>query len=147
MRKFVEDCFYCEQNDILRSKMSYLMDLNATSVYLNKDQTNFGRSIVALRKHADELYELDFHTKMQFIEEVSLSSKIIQKITNADKINYAIFGDVVSHLHVHLVPKWREKDDWDTGFINQPQTIEEISQKEFDIFKTQFIKLMTEEII
>ena len=34
------------------------------------------------------------------------------------KINYAIYGDIVSHFHVHLVPKHRDGLQWGGPFTD-----------------------------
>lgn len=59
----------------------------------------------------------------------------ISEYTKADKINYAIYGDLVSHFHVHLVPKHRDGLQWGGPFTDDlpkvllaDQEYEEISQ-------------------
>jgi diadenosine tetraphosphate (Ap4A) HIT family hydrolase len=34
-----------------------------------------------------------------------------------DKINYAIFGDLYPHLHMHLVPKYKGGPEWGGPFV------------------------------
>jgi len=36
------------------------------------------------------------------------------------KINYAIYGDLVPHLHYHVVPKYRGGPNWGEPFALQP---------------------------
>ena len=33
-----------------------------------------------------------------------------------DKINYGAYGDTGKHLHFHLVPKYKEGEEWGTTF-------------------------------
>ena len=33
-----------------------------------------------------------------------------------DKINYATFGDLVPHVHVHMVPKYKDGLQWGAPF-------------------------------
>lgn len=53
-----------------------------------------------------------------FFAEVSAVAETIAGYTGADKINYAIYGDIVSHFHVHLVPKHRDGLQWGGPFTD-----------------------------
>lgn len=101
--------------------MIKVADLPSSTWYLNKDQTYPGRSIVAYNDHKEELFELGPQELTQFMKDVALAAKRLSDISNADKINYAIFGDEVSHLHVHLVPKHKNGRDWGSAFEHEPQ--------------------------
>lgn len=127
MEGFKQGCFYCEHSDVQKERMIEITKLSKSTVFLNRDQTHFGRVIVALNWHADELFDLSDSERQIFINEVSSVAKIISEITNCNKMNYAIYGDTVSHLHFHLVPKKITDVDWNDPFINTPKNIEKIS--------------------
>ena len=41
-----------------------------------------------------------------------------------DKINYLIFGDTSTHLHVHIVPKYQNGKDWGKVFLtDEPEPL------------------------
>ena len=88
--------------------MTPLTELQWSDVYLFNDQKHKGRCVVALKGHHDEMFELDDEQRSGFFAEVSLVAHAIANYTKADKINYAIYGDIVSHFHVHLVPQHRD---------------------------------------
>lgn len=123
MQKYKEGCFYCEHNQTQKERMIEIVKLPVTTVYLNRDQTHFGRVIVALNWHVTELFELDQIELHAFIQEVADVAETIKILTNCEKINYAIYGDTVAHLHFHLVPKIPTDVDWDDGFINTPSEV------------------------
>ena len=50
------------------------------------------------------------------MKEVSDVAQVLKSVTKADKMNYAIYGDLVSHVHVHLVPKYRNGSEWGRAF-------------------------------
>lgn len=114
----MENCFYCEKAKKLNSLMIEICKLEASTVYLNRDQKHIGRVIVALNEHKDEYYELEDKQRDQFFKEVSLTAHAMKNAFDTDKINYATFGDKVSHVHVHLVPKHIDGLQWGLPFVD-----------------------------
>ncbi|RFB17434.1 HIT family protein [Bacillus sp. HNG] len=115
-----KECFYCEKDKRLSDLMVEICELRTSTFYLNKDQTHVGRSIVTFKQHRKEIFELSTEELHHFIEDVSSAAKSLQKAFNPDKINYGIYGDIVSHLHVHIVPKYKNGTDWGEAFENNP---------------------------
>ncbi|EHO50221.1 HIT family protein [Lentilactobacillus kisonensis] len=128
--RFKEGCFYCEHNQTLHERMIPIVTFDASTVYLNRDQTHPGRVIVALNWHVDEIFELSQQQRTAFIEEVSLTAKVVKEHFNAAKINLGVYGDTVSHLHFHIVPKVPADIDWDDSFINNPKDPAHLSDSE-----------------
>lgn len=112
----MENCFYCEKAEKLNSLMIEICELEVSTVYLNRDQKHVGRVIVALNEHKDEYYELDEQQRNKFFKDVSLTAHAIKDAFNTDKINYATYGDKVSHVHMHLVPKHKDGLQWGLPF-------------------------------
>lgn len=114
------DCFYCSRDGMLGSLMIEAAPLAVSTLYLNKDQTHKGRCIVAYNRHVTEMFQLDRTELQLFTADVSRAAKALHEAFRPDKINYAIYGDLVSHLHVHLVPKYEGGAEWGEAFINAP---------------------------
>ncbi|WP_051318508.1 HIT family protein [Cohnella thermotolerans] len=114
------DCFYCSKNEKLDSLMIEAAALQVSTLYVNRDQTHGGRCIVAYRRHATELFQLDRTELRLFMEDVSLAAEAIYGAFRPDKMNYGIYGDLVPHLHVHLVPKYKGTEEWGEAFVNAP---------------------------
>lgn len=112
--------------------MIKISDLHTSTLYLNKDQTHSGRSILALDSHKEELFELSSSERQFFIEDLSNAAKALQKTFAPQKINYAIYGDVVSHLHVHLVPKYQQGPDWGGAFVHDPAVTKALTEQEYN---------------
>lgn len=119
--RFKEGCFYCEHNATQGERMIPIVTFDAATVFFNRDQTHPGRLIVALNWHVDELFELTSEQRSEFINEVALTAQVMKDHFHASKINYGIYGDTVSHLHFHLVPKVTSDSDWDDAFVNNPE--------------------------
>jgi diadenosine tetraphosphate (Ap4A) HIT family hydrolase len=115
------DCKYCRADEKeLSPLMTHLTDLSASKVYLWNDQTYSGRCIVAFNGHKTELFALAPAELEQYMRDVALVAKAVTKVSGCQKINYAIFGDTVPHLHLHVVPKAPGQPNWGEAFVLMP---------------------------
>lgn len=112
----MQNCFYCEKTEKLNSLMIPVIELQYSMVYLNRDQKHRGRCIVALKEHKTEYFQMTEEQNAGYFAEVSLTARVIQNIFHPDKINYATFGDMVPHVHVHVVPKYQDGLQWGEAF-------------------------------
>lgn len=111
-------CFYCEKDQRLLALMTPLAELRWADVYLFHDQKHQGRCVAALKDHKDELWQLPSEQRDGFFGDVSLAAEAVSRYAKADKINYAVYGDKVSHFHVHLVPKKEGGLQWGVPFTD-----------------------------
>lgn len=125
------DCFYCSKNEKLESLMIKAAKLNVSTLYLNKDQTHQGRSIVAYDRHVTEIFHLENNELQRFMEDVARAAGALQDAFHPDKMNYGIYGDLVSHLHVHLVPKYAGSAEWGEAFVNAPSAKKMLDTSEY----------------
>lgn len=109
-------CFYCENGEKLQSLMIPVKELPYATVYLNRDQKHKGRCIVALKEHKTEYFELTPEQNAGYFSEVALTAQAIQNLYHPNKINYATFGDLVPHVHIHVVPKCEGGLQWGEAF-------------------------------
>ncbi len=73
--------------------------------YLHHDQFFPGWCVLILKHHATELFHLSPEVNAQLLQEVTLLAKVLQQTFNAVKINYALFGNLVPHIHWHIIPR------------------------------------------
>lgn len=109
-------CFYCDNGEKLKSLMIEFLETKYTRVFLNRDQKHIGRCVVEFKEHKTEYFELTEEERVDFFDTVSRVSKAIYKAFGADKINYATFGDLVPHVHMHIVPKYKDGLQWGSPF-------------------------------
>ena len=109
-------CFYCDKNEVLDSLMIHIGELSHSNLYLNLNQSHLGRVIVASKTHIKEIFELSKSERDGFMEDVALTSEVLQAIFCPNKINYAIYGDIVNHFHMHIVPKYKDKKNWGSPY-------------------------------
>jgi diadenosine tetraphosphate (Ap4A) HIT family hydrolase len=58
--------------------------------------------------HVAEMTDLEAAERIHLMSIVCILESAIREITHADKINLASFGNVVPHLHWHVIPRWRD---------------------------------------
>jgi diadenosine tetraphosphate (Ap4A) HIT family hydrolase len=72
---------------------------------LHADQFFPGWSVLVLRRHATELFELDPDERARLMGEVSDVARALAGAFDARKVNYALFGNLVPHVHWHVIPR------------------------------------------
>ena len=102
-----KNCGYCMKNELLDGFGIYVQDLPASVLVLFKEQSHPGRCNVVYKDHGVEFHELSDEERNAFMADVARVGKAIQKAFNPDKINYGAFADTLSHLHMHIVPKYK----------------------------------------
>lgn len=120
MTRYHDTCFYCTRSAKLAQNYLLVAPLHVATVYLSRDQTHRGRIAVVLNWHVDEPYQLTDVERHEFYDDVAYAAHAVAQVVAPDKINYATYGDTVSHLHVHVVPKKTTDADWNDAFVNNP---------------------------
>ena len=81
-------------------------------VVLNRDQFFPGYTLLFTKRHASELFHLDPAVRAGLIEEVSAVAQALHVQFQPDKINYELLGNMVPHIHWHLVPRFSSEALW-----------------------------------
>lgn len=82
-----------------------IVDCGMTVAYLHEDQFFEGWTVLVLKRHATELFQLTEEERRRLIEEVSAVSQVLSKRYQANKINYELLGNQLPHIHWHLIPR------------------------------------------
>lgn len=53
------------------------------------------------------------------------------RLYQPDKINYLVFGDTGTHLHVHIVPKYQGGKDWGKVFLTDEPSPVYLTEPEY----------------
>ena len=85
-----------------------IAELSEGTVYLHTDQFFPGWSVLVLRRHAIELFDLEQGERARLIEDVNDVARALKQAFDARKVNYALFGNLVPHIHWHLIPRLAE---------------------------------------
>jgi len=68
--------------------------------------------LVPRRADISEIFQLSDAEQAQLWKETSVLSKTLQLLFNADKINVAALGNVVSQLHMHVIVRHKTDAAW-----------------------------------
>lgn len=115
-----QNCGYCMGGEILAGFGIKICDLDVSQLILFKEQSHPGRCIVAYKDHVSELVDISEDERNRFFADVARAGKAIHKAFNPDKVNYGAYGDGGCHLHMHLVPKYKDQFEWGTVFQMNP---------------------------
>lgn len=100
------ECLYCQKLPVLDELMIKIADLEVSELFLFKEQSHPGRCNVVYKEHGVELHELSADQRDAFMRDVTKTAAAIAVAFNPFKVNYGAFADTLSHLHMHIVPKY-----------------------------------------
>ena len=66
---------------------------------------------IILNKHIAEFSDLSFDEYNKITKEIYRIEKIMRQTLNPDKVNIASLGNYVPHLHIHIIPRYKD-DSW-----------------------------------
>lgn len=113
-----QPCTFCvrwqEQPEfrIAEFEQSYLV--------LNPDQFFSGYCFLYAKQHVAELFQLEQTARSAMMEEISRSAQALQRVFSAHKINYELLGNMVPHIHWHLVPRFTSDPLWPRPIWSEP---------------------------
>lgn len=114
------NCGYCQGGELLAKFGIKICDLDVSQLILFKEQSHPGRCIVAYKDHVSEIVNISDEERNRFFADVNKAAKAIHKAFSPDKVNYGAYGDTGCHLHVHLVPKYKDEFEWGGVFAMNP---------------------------
>ena len=88
-----------------------ISELGLSVAYLHEDQFFPGWTVLVLKRHATELFDLTREERSQLIEEVTEVARTLAVVFDAVKINYELFGNKVPHIHWHIIPRLADDPD------------------------------------
>jgi diadenosine tetraphosphate (Ap4A) HIT family hydrolase len=86
-------------------KEQKIADLELSSAYLFEDQFFPGWTVLVLKRHATELFELTKDERSQLIEDVSAVATALAMTFEPVKLNYELLGNQTPHIHWHVIPR------------------------------------------
>jgi len=89
-----------------------VVELEQSYVVLNRDQFFPGYTLLFTRRHVTELFHLEQSVRSALMEEVSMVAKALSTTFNSAKINYELLGNMVPHIHWHIVPRFISEPLW-----------------------------------
>jgi diadenosine tetraphosphate (Ap4A) HIT family hydrolase len=104
-----EGCPACSEvtSDETQSADGYrVADLTFSRLRLAANQWVPGYSVLVCRRHVREPYELSRDEQMLFFEDFMRVGQAMERVFRPVKLNLEILGNLVPHLHCHVVPRY-----------------------------------------
>ena len=127
----MKTCGYCAEGEHLAAFGIKICELDATKLYLFKEQSHRGRVIVASKLHVSEITALTDEERDAFFADVDRVAKALHAVFKPTKVNYGAYGDTGKHCHVHIVPKYKDGFEWGGTFAMNPHQ-KFLSPEEYD---------------
>lgn len=97
-----------------------IAELTHSYLMLNRDQFFPGYCFLISKEHVTELFHLEPQVRQELIEEVNRAAAALAQRFKPDKINYELLGNMVPHMHWHLVPRFIEDPLWPRPIWSEP---------------------------
>ena len=94
------------------SESDVIATLPSGKVHLQNDADYLGYCILIFKRHAVELCDLAQDERAQFMEDLSKISEAVLAHCKPAKLNTSMLGNMVPHLHCHIMPRYPENSDW-----------------------------------
>ena len=104
-----EGCPVCKQFRLDEKEdehLLYICDLPFSRLFLAKNQFVKGYCVLICRSHVIEPYELSKKERAGYFDDLALAASALQNVFKADKMNYNLLGNIVPHLHTHILPRY-----------------------------------------
>lgn len=89
-----------------------ITELEFSCAVLNRDQYFPGYTLLFTKSHVTELFHLDRQVRAAVMEELSMMAESLYSAFSPAKINYELLGNMVPHIHWHVVPRFRTDSHW-----------------------------------
>lgn len=105
-----------------------IKELPTSTLGLYNDARFPGRCILTLNKHYDNLEELEPNELNDYMQEIVHVTKAMKKALQVERVNLAILGNTVSHVHAHLIPRYPDQEEFpNKSPWNDKRALEELS--------------------
>jgi diadenosine tetraphosphate (Ap4A) HIT family hydrolase len=89
----------------------FLGDCGLTRAYVFEDQFFAGWTVLVLKEHVSELFDLSKEARSMLMEEINDVAQTLTQVFDAKKMNYELLGNQVPHIHWHLIPRLKTDPD------------------------------------
>lgn len=116
---------------------SIVARLASGAVSLQNDGALRGYCILIYKRHVTEIFDLTEAERVQLIHDIDHVARAIRDVCEPTKINYAILGNEVPHLHVHVIPRYPDDGYWGKAIWLRPKhEIRQLSESEFESLRS-----------
>lgn len=129
----MKNCLICDRVKMIEEKTNpYLLEDTSDMAWVLADNQFYkGYSIFIYKEHVEHLHELK--DPLEFMIRMSLIGETLFKTFHPERINYEILGNKDHHLHVHIIPRYKndpipDQPIWKNEWDKHPSPLEEIER-------------------
>ncbi|MEO0423164.1 MAG: HIT family protein [Pseudomonadota bacterium] len=112
MSSTADACPFC---DLLRQGLDHpaaIARLPSGLAILNVDQRYRGRAVLIFDRHEESIDALSAAEFAAFGEDMRRLSRAVATVGRAHRMNQALLGNVVAHVHWHVIPRREDDPNW-----------------------------------
>ena len=99
-----DDCEFCNQDTnftktVIKNYKYWRIELHANQNYL-------GRSAVILNRHLEDIFDISIEEREELFQITKKLRDSLIKVFGADMLNYTSLGNIVQHVHLHVIPRY-----------------------------------------
>lgn len=103
---------FCERRLLSNGDDAFLVHrFPLSDLIVGQHQYFQGYCVLVFREHVIEPTDLTPDDQAQFFKELMTASSALQKAFSPHKMNYACYGNVVPHMHWHLIPRFAHEEN------------------------------------
>ena len=101
-------CLACDRIALIRQGRNddFVVELSESFVTLADEQTYRGYCILYLKDHEEQLPALSFDRQARLWDDVARVADALTKEVAPLRLNYACLGNLLHHLHWHVIPRY-----------------------------------------
>ena len=106
-------CPFCAPRDGIDAFSIEVAPLSISTLYLDRNQTYRGQCVLIFdARHVEGLEALSRAEFNAFTLDLHVAARALTEVCDPDLMNYASLGNIIPHLHWHLVPRYRSDPRW-----------------------------------
>lgn len=107
------DCPICAPRSDTNEYHDKVAELSVSTLYLVRNQTYRGYCVMIFNpRHATGLETLTADEHAAFSRDLKRAADAIAAVVKPGLMNYATLGNVIPHLHYHLIPRYDTDPRW-----------------------------------
>jgi ATP adenylyltransferase len=108
-----ERCPLCLPRERADDYWIEILPLSVSTLYLDWNQTYRGQCALAFDpRHVEGLEHLSVDEYHALCRDLESSARAVAEVCQPDLMNYASLGNVVPHVHWHIIPRYRNDPRW-----------------------------------
>ena len=106
-------CPFCPPRSADNEFWIEIADLASSTLYLSRSQTYRGSCLLVFNgRHVEGLEQLSLNEFTVFTRDLHLSAAAVTAACTPDLMNYASLGNIIRHLHWHIIPRYKSDPRW-----------------------------------